>query len=448
MSENQLPSIDILRDRSADLMRAHRCDKVLSAIFGEIWAITPEMLTTIIGIADRAIINGDSYLSSNRPEGGSEGVVAIIPIHGPIFPRAEGFAAISGAMSLSRISAMFDAAMADPDVAGVVFDVDSPGGLATGIDDFAGRIYAAEKPVAAFVSGMGASAAYWLASATGRIVATRTASVGSIGTVAAWTDDRVSRERKGLKDYEIVSSQSPLKRQDPASDEGRAAIQARVDAHAAIFISSVADFRGVSIDRVTNDFGRGDIVMAENAGNAGMVDAIGTMADAVQWVSNEASQIKTSARQVPARVFGKGRIMDRAQVEAEAPDVVAALLAEGKAAGIAEGEQAGVAKGEQVGAERERKRIQDILAFGIKGDLVEKALFTEPMSAGDFAVAHMKEAAATKTKVLADYKADATGDVAKVPVVPAPAASDETERAAVLAEFGKVGDALYGRTKK
>jgi hypothetical protein len=57
--------------------------------------------------------------------------------------------------------------MQDPGVRAVVLDLDSPGGEVNGCAELAEPIarYRGKKPLVAYVSGTGASAAYWLASA-------------------------------------------------------------------------------------------------------------------------------------------------------------------------------------------------------------------------------------------------------------------------------------------
>src|SRR3989304_5437026 len=71
-------------------------------------------------------------------------------------------------------------------VKGVVLEIDSPGGLVTASDYLfttASRL-ASQKPLVAFVRGMGASGAYMLASACHKIVALPSALVGSIGVIS------------------------------------------------------------------------------------------------------------------------------------------------------------------------------------------------------------------------------------------------------------------------
>jgi signal peptide peptidase SppA len=83
----------------------------------------------------------------------------------------------------------------------IILDIDSPGGAVTGIPELADKIVAIEEvsPVIARTNGMMCSAAYWLACAAGRIQATRTADVGSIGVYSVFYDESVAAHNAGLK---------------------------------------------------------------------------------------------------------------------------------------------------------------------------------------------------------------------------------------------------------
>ncbi len=61
----------------------------------------------------------------------------------------------------------FQQALNNPAISNIILHIDSPGGMVTGVHECAEMIYQArgKKPMTAYVSGMAASAAYWLASA-------------------------------------------------------------------------------------------------------------------------------------------------------------------------------------------------------------------------------------------------------------------------------------------
>lgn len=218
---------------------------------------------------------------------GKDGI-AHIQIQGPLFGSTalidRLIALISGGMHTPDLVAALDDARTNRAVKGVLLEVDSPGGEATGIEDAADQIRAldARKPVVAHVSGFGASAAYWLSAGAGWIVSSPSAYTGSIGAVASFLDDAKALEQRGLKRYTYVSVQSPYKRPDPETEDGKASYQEFVDSLAARFLEKVAALRGTSALRVMEDFGQGDILIGPEAVKVGLVDQLGSRVDALR----------------------------------------------------------------------------------------------------------------------------------------------------------------------
>lgn len=290
--------------------------RLLDAICATPWAIRPEALRAILSIASREDISREAIARAMTH--GADGVaehlralpaeavaarqgrrlaktkkvevrngVAIVPVEGPIFRYAGMFDDVSGASSVQILAPDFNAALEDPEVAAIMLHVDSPGGEINGIGEFGDMIFGARgrKPITAYVSFLGASAAYWLASAADRIVVSETAALGSIGAVMAVRDP--ARDEGG--EIEFVSSKSPMKHADPNSDAGRDQYQSLVDSWADIFIAAVARNRGVSTETVEGDFGAGGLLIGRGAVEAGLADAIGSYEQTLRELSERAS---------------------------------------------------------------------------------------------------------------------------------------------------------------
>jgi signal peptide peptidase SppA len=309
----------------------------VSAVARQPWAITPDGLELVLGIAQRHISDHQAVLAAPTERRASGNVqmrdgIAVISVMGPIFPRADFFTDISGATSIERLGLRFGEAMSAEDVKAVVLHIDSPGGQINGVHEFAEQIFAARagKPVVAYISGLGTSAAYWIAAAAGRVVAEATAMLGSIGVVAAWTDDKEARKSKGLTDYEVVSSQSPNKRLDPASEEGRAALQRLLDETAAIFIADIARYRGKRTATVAEQFGRGGIMLAAEAVQVGMADEIGSLEGVIAALADTGGAAKKD-RDDPIVLINKETRMDKAELAQNHPELLAQIQAEAKA---------------------------------------------------------------------------------------------------------------------
>lgn len=255
-----------------------------SWIAGKPWLIQAEALQQIAAIVERESVHALAtregpkleYTRTTQRRGNG---VAVVPITGPIFRNANLFTDISGATSTQVLATDLQTAIDDPSVKSIVLNIDSPGGEATGINELAQMIFAARgrKPIKAYIGGTGASAAYWLASAADSITIDPTAVIGSIGVVMSVTDSSARDEKAGVKNIDIVSSQSPNKRLGASTEAGRAQAQTVVDALADVFVSAVARNRSVSTSKVVNDFGKGGVVVGIAAIKAGMADGIGSL---------------------------------------------------------------------------------------------------------------------------------------------------------------------------
>lgn len=209
--------------------------------------------------------------------------VGILAIHDELFPRAGMMDDISGGTSCETLLQDFQAMLEDPAVSAILLDIDTPGGDVTGTRSLAEHVYQARgvKPIWAYVDGMAASGGYWIASAADRIIIEPTAKLGSIGIVGGWTDTSEADAKRGIKRVTVTSEQSPLKRPDLNTEEGRALVQESVNDAAEVFVADVARNRKVSAETVLADFGRGWMLTGAKAVAAGMADEIGTFEGAL-----------------------------------------------------------------------------------------------------------------------------------------------------------------------
>lgn len=200
----------------------------------------------------------------------TRGGVAVIPVTGPLFRHANLLTAICGATSYELLAQDFNKALNDPNISAILFDVDSPGGEVNGCSELAEMIYKArgKKPIIAYASGSCCSGAYWIASACDKIMAADTAILGSIGVMS------IFEKEDEKKTIEIVSSQSPNKRPDVETEEGKAKIQAHIDALAEVFINKVALHRDISPKDVIENFGGGDVFVGDKAVRIGLADSL------------------------------------------------------------------------------------------------------------------------------------------------------------------------------
>lgn len=262
----------------------------------------PDAFRAAIAVASRGIDGGTIQAlaarkadkpGGTRHTGMREGGVAVISCFGPIFRHSNLITEMcDDGTTTARLSTDLQAALSDPACTSIVLEFDSPGGEATGIGELAAAIHAATKtkPVVAYVGGAACSAAYYLASACTEIVVDPMARLGSIGSVIGYRDESARDERLGVRTIEIVSSQSPNKRLDPSSDEGRAAVQVLLDDLTSVFVADVAKYRGVPESLVLSDFGQGGTFVGRKAIAFGLADRTGSLESVIRELSTGAYQ--------------------------------------------------------------------------------------------------------------------------------------------------------------
>lgn len=280
---------------------------ILQAIHETPWAILPSKLAEIVAVAERHAaglqLSAEEVAAvkaaARKPDARAAGAVAVLPLFGSIFPRANLMTEMSGATSAERFGAVFRSALADPSVVALVLDVDSPGGAVQGVPELADLIYGArgQKPIVAVADHLAASAAYWIATAADEVMVTPSGEVGSIGVFAAHEDVSRALDQQGVTVNLISAGKyktegSPYA---PLGDEARAAIQARVDDYYGLFVKAVARGRGVSVADVRGGFGEGRVVGATEAVRLGMADKIGTLDDAIARAAKLARAVPASS---------------------------------------------------------------------------------------------------------------------------------------------------------
>jgi len=373
--------------------------------------------------------------------------VAVLGVSGVMARRMNLFSQISGGMSTQLATRDLQQAVADDAVHAIIQMYDTPGGTVDGTPSFAAAIAAADqvKPVVALVEGTMASAGYWAGSAArGIYISESTSVVGSIGVVAEHVDVSRADEAQGIKRTEIVAGKYKriASSNGPLTAEGLQTIQDQVDYTYSLFVQAVATQRGVSVDTVLADMADGRIFIGEQAINAGLVDGVSTLAGLVDMLNRDRSGAGVAQRRAPTAAAEPGRVLvslpaitpnastgadpmpiTREQLAAEAPDVLAAVLAEGA----------------QQGAATERARIQAVEAAALPGyEAVIAALkFDGKSTGGDAALAVIAADRAARNANAAALAAEAPPAVPQAAANPMPAAAGAEDESAPIDERAK-----------
>jgi capsid assembly protease len=177
----------------------------------------------------------------------------------------------------SDIRAQVKRALADPGTKTIDLLIDSPGGSVLGLPETADVIHAANrtKPVRAFVAGIAASAAYWLASQASTITLTPSGEVGSVGVLDLHADITKALDNSGVKITAVTAGEHKVERAPftPLSDDAKAHMQEGVNAWYGDFLTAIRRGRGIRA-HAGSTFGGGRMLRAPDALVSGMVDFV------------------------------------------------------------------------------------------------------------------------------------------------------------------------------
>lgn len=302
--------------------------------------------------------------------------VATISIRGELVNRGSWLDAASGLTSYEGLASALDQAAADPRVSGILLDIDSPGGEASGAMETAAKVraVAGQKRIVAYVNSLAASAAYALAAGASEIVVPPSGVVGSIGVVWLHMDRSAALGQRGMKPTFVHAGAFKVDGHGYGAlePEAKARIQSSIDDMYALFTNSVGAHRpalGVEGARATE----AGVFMGQKAVDAGLADRVGDMKTAK-------ALLKPAARPINGT---KGQTMDpkftQAEYDAGIANATSALRNELTAV-----HATALAAATLQGASDERARVKAILdgdAAKGKQALARQIAFSSDMSA-------------------------------------------------------------------
>lgn len=159
----------------------------------------------------------------------------------------------------------------------IVFNINSPGGEVGIVDNVWVKINNLGIETEAVVSNMCASGGYYIASACDKINASNPLAVlGSIGVVVEGIDASEYFKKIGIKVVSVVSDNAPNKRLGLDSEDGIEEFKKLVNSAERQFIGRISEGRGLDIDHIKNNFGRGGVMhaMDYDRSSDGILDAL------------------------------------------------------------------------------------------------------------------------------------------------------------------------------
>ena len=224
--------------------------------------------------------------SSERPRQKTYRVergIAVLPVTGTLVHKLGYINPVSGMSGYDGIAKRLQQAISDPDVRGVLLDIDSPGGEVAGAFDTADLIARAreQKPVWALASDSACSAAYLLASACSRRLITQTGTVGSIGVLMAHRCVEKALEIAGV-DVTLIYAGAHKVDGNPYSqlpDDVRDEFQQSINSTREQFAQKVSDYTGLKKSRVLAT--EAAVFIGADAIKSGLADQLVNYADAI-----------------------------------------------------------------------------------------------------------------------------------------------------------------------
>lgn len=260
-------------------------------------------LTMILGVGISLLISGCIYNISLFPkagpleekvvEGSGENKVLLLDISGVISEeKPDGL--IEQPNMVARIKEELKKAEADNAVKAVVLRINSPGGTVTASDIIYHEILKFKertgRKVITSIGDVGASGGYYIAMASDRVIAHPTTITGSIGVIMLHVNLQGLMEKVGVGAESIKSGPHkdmgiPTK---PLAPEDRELFQTMINNMYARFLEVVGQGRkGLAADRIRT-LADGRIYTATQAKEAGLIDDIGYLDQAIDLAKSEA----------------------------------------------------------------------------------------------------------------------------------------------------------------
>lgn len=269
----------------------------LDLVQDRVWAILPSKMEEIDALILKLLASVDHRLVAAQFEAENEDIeprlsqhapanIAVVNVYDTIMQRASLMTRFSGGTSTERIRSELVAALNNPDVDGIILNVNSPGGTVHGVGDLSDFIFEAKKKkrIGCYCDGLMCSAAYWIGSACDFIVATSTSQIGSIGVVATHYDTSKKDESEGVKRSYVCAGKYKRITADnaPLTQDGKNYLQESVDQYMTLFVDAVARNRGVTEEEALAMSGDARVYIAGHANGRGLIDRVGNFETALE----------------------------------------------------------------------------------------------------------------------------------------------------------------------
>ena len=228
--------------------------------------------------------------------------VAILPVVGTIQEDGTPNPAMGEEVASSRrIMEILEDIYDDPSVQGVVAFVNSRGGAATASEAiwYGLRVVGQEKPVVAYLDNYAASGGYYVACGAERIISSPWCLTGSIGVFGGkfLVRDLLTKLSLHIAQMGATEGSRLLSGLHEADEEDALRRKQQMEEVYEQFLSRVAVNREKTRDEI-HALAQGKVYFGYRALEKGLVDACGTLHDAIRWVREESDSPKAKPHYV------------------------------------------------------------------------------------------------------------------------------------------------------
>lgn len=180
----------------------------------------------------------------------------------------------------------------DDNVKGMVLRVNSPGGSAFGSDQIGEALdyfQSKGKPLAVSMGAYAASGGYWISAGADKIFANPLTITGSIGIFGLIPNVKGLADKLGVNPQTVSTNPNAQfpNLMEGMNDEMKGVMQQYVNRGYEDFVGRVAKGRKMSVPAVKR-IAEGRVWDAVSAKRIGLVDSIGSLNDAIEWVASKA----------------------------------------------------------------------------------------------------------------------------------------------------------------
>jgi len=249
------------------------------------WGRAVFLLITLVAVGFILSIIMSLFIGSDVES--LSGNVAVIPVKGVILGD-DGDYLFDEVVSSEEAIELIEKAAENPNIKAIILEINSPGGSPVASEEIANAIKKTNKTTVAWIREVGASGAYWVASSSDYIVASRMSITGSIGVIGSYLEFEGLVNRYNLTYRRLVSGKykdigDPFKE---LTQEEQEILQKNLDSIRDFFVEEVAKNRNMKkyeVEKAAN----GLFYLGEEAKKLGLIDEIGGKDEAIKFIEEK-----------------------------------------------------------------------------------------------------------------------------------------------------------------